>query len=79
MSIGMSRSAMQTRRGQTPTAKNRWDTSVVLHNGIRIQIGVTDRYVGQSYPLVDTTDADRIRTFAFAEIRMIGYLLFGRR
>ena len=61
------------------TAKNRWDTAVVLDNGIRIQIGVTDRYVGQSYPLVDTTGADRIRTFASAEIRMIGDLLFIRR
>ena len=40
---------------------------------------MTDRYVGQSYPLVDTTGADRIRTFAIAEIRIIGDLLFGRR
>jgi hypothetical protein len=44
-----------------------------------VQIGVTDRYVGQFYPLVDTTGADRIRAFAIAEITMIGYLLFGRR
>ena len=35
--------------------------------------------VGQFYPLVDTFGADRIRTFAIAEIRMIGDLLFGRR
>jgi hypothetical protein len=52
---------------------------VVLDNGIRAQIGVTDRYVGQFYPLADTTGADRIRTFAIAEITMIGDLLFGRR
>jgi len=44
-----------------------------------VQIGVTDRYVGQFYPLVDTTGADRIGAFAIAEITMIGDLLFGRR
>ena len=59
--------------------ENRWETTVVLDNGIRVQIGVTDRYVGQFYPLVDTTGADRIRTFAIDEIRMIGDLQFGRR
>jgi hypothetical protein len=64
---------------QPEPGKNRWETTVVLDNGIRVQIGVTDRYVGQFYPLVDTTGADRIRAFAIAEITMIGDLLFGRR
>ena len=50
-----------------------------MDNGIRVQIGVTDRDVGQFYPLVDTFGADRIRTLTIAEIRMIGDLLFGRR
>jgi predicted methyltransferase len=64
---------------QPEPAENRWETTVVLDNGIRVQIGVTDRYVGQFYPLVDTTGADRIRTFAIDEIRMIRDLQFGRR
>jgi hypothetical protein len=51
----------------------------MLNNDNRVQIGVTDRYAGQFYPLVDTTGADRIRIFAIAEITMIGDLLFGRR
>jgi hypothetical protein len=63
---------------QPEPGKNRW-TTAVLDNGIRVQIGVTDRHLGQLYPLVDTTGADRIRTFAIAEITMIGDLLFGRR
>ena len=63
---------------QPESGKNRW-TTVMLDNSIRVQIGVTDRYVGQFYPLVDTTGADRIRAFAIAEITMIGDLLFGRR
>jgi len=32
---------------QPEPGKNRWETTVVLDNGIRVQIGVTDRYVGQ--------------------------------
>ena len=64
---------------QPEPGKNRWETTVVLDNGIRVQIGVTDRYVGQFYPPVDTFGADRIRTLTIAEIRMIGDLLFGRR
>jgi hypothetical protein len=64
---------------QPEPGKNRWETSVMLNNDNRVQIGVTDRYAGQFYPLVDTTGADRIRIFAIAEITMIGDLLFGRR
>ncbi len=48
-------------------------------NDIRNQIGATDRYVGHSYPQVDTTVTGRIRTVAIADIGMLRYLLFGRR
>ena len=36
-------------------------------------------HIADHAPLVDTTGADRIRTFAIDEIRMIGDLQFGRR
>lgn len=64
---------------QPEPGKNRWETTVMLNNDNRVQIGVTDPCAGQFYPLVDTTGADRIRIFAIAEITMIGDLLFGRR
>jgi hypothetical protein len=62
-----------------PPGENRWEVTVVLDNGIRVQIGVTGRHVGQFFPLQDTTGAGRIDSFALTEIRMIGRLLFGRR
>jgi hypothetical protein len=62
-----------------PPGENRWEVTVVLDNGIRVQIGVTGRHVGQFFPLQDTTGAGRIDSFALTEIRLIGRLLFGRR
>ena len=51
----------------------------MLDNGIRVQIGVTGRYVGQFFPLLDTTGANRIDRFAITQLRLVGTLLFGRR
>ena len=47
--------------------------SVVLTGAERHEVAAVPTRV------VDTTGADRIRTFAIAEITMIGDLLFGRR
>ena len=58
-----------------PAASPRWCSTTTSAN----QTGATDRYVGHSYPQVDTTGTERIRTFAIADVRMIRYLLFGRR
>ncbi len=62
---------------QPESGKNRWTTVMLGQQHPRADR--RDRYVGQFYPLVDTTGADRIRAFAIAEITMIGDLLFGRR
>jgi hypothetical protein len=56
-----------------------WTTTVVLDNGILVQISVRGRYVRQFFPLQDTSDPDRIDRFALDEVRTIGRLLFGRR
>ena len=64
---------------QPPAGENRWERTVVLDNGIRVQIGVTGRYVGQFFPLLDTTGANRIDRFALTQLRLVGTLLFGRR
>jgi hypothetical protein len=64
---------------QPAPGERRWEKTVLLDNGIRVQIGVTDRYVGQFYPVQDTTGAGRVDSFALTELRMIGRLLFGRR
>ena len=50
-----------------------------ISDGIRVQIGVTNRYIGQFFPLQDTKGLGRIPQFALDEIRMIGRALFGRR
>jgi hypothetical protein len=34
---------------QPEPGKNRWETTVMLNNDNRVQIGVTDRYAGQFY------------------------------
>ena len=62
-----------------PPGESRWERTVVLDNGIQVQIGVTDRYVGQFYPVQDTAGGGRIEPYALTEIQMIGTLLFGRR
>ena len=64
---------------QPSPGQDRWETTIVLDNGIRVQIGVTGRFVGQFFPLVDTVGAGRIDAFALTELRVIGRLLFGRR
>lgn len=46
---------------QPESGKNRW-TTVVLDNGIRVQIGVSRPLRRAVLPAVDTTGADRIRT-----------------
>jgi len=75
---------MPTTQYRIPLRRNKTtakpcDTAVVLDGDIPNRIGATDRYIGHSYPAGDTTDTARISTFAIADVRMIRYLLFGRR
>ena len=64
---------------QPESGKNRWTTVMLGQQHPRADRRDRPLRRGQFYPVVDTTGADRKRTFAIAEITMIGDLLFGRR
>ena len=60
------------------SGKNRW-TTVMLDNGIRVQIGVSRPLRRAVLPAGGHHRRRPDPNFAIAEIRMIGDLLFGRR